>query len=537
MLAKLWLAGVAFALAGMACTPAATTTSVTDGMPRYGGVFKNPWGESNTDFDMSYTGSSGGAVFTKEAYSTLLRLKTGADIAYGAVVIEPHLAERWEVSPDATTFTFHLRQGVKFADVPPVNGRELTSADVKFSYEYTSRTGAVAAAKLPNSTFGFMFEGLESVQTPDPYTVVVKFKDGFAPFLSYAASSDNQIMPREIYDQDGHFRDKVAGSGPFQPDFATSQKGSRWVMKKNPTYFEEGKPYLDEVHHLVIKDPATLLAAFQTKQVDYFGATADSGIRAEVMKAVPNSLEYEFLTTPRIFALNFKRPPLDNMKVRKAFSLALDRDDLIKGLGGRGEWALAMTNLVTDLFSQDEVKSFIKYDPEAAKRLLAEAGYAQGFQVELLFSGDSEDSLQLAQLLQAQLKKVGIDIVLRPLPAAEMTQRRRAKEGEIFLLAEASRVDLDGQLFLASYTGGGFNYNNISDPKADALILTQRKTVDPSKRRELLRELIRYLNESALQIATVRLSQSLFWHPYVKDFYHTADRRNQGELGKVWLDK
>lgn len=491
------------------------------------------------DLDMTYTGSSNTNPYViKNGYSSVLRLKTGSDLGYSDIVVEPNLAERWEVSQDGKTYTFHLRKGVKFANLPPVNGRELTAADVKWSFEYTSRTGAVKDAKLPPARYDYFFEGLESLQTPDPYTVVVKFKDVFAPFLTYVASSDNVIMPHEIYGQDGHFKDRLVGAGPFQPDFAASQKGTRFVLKKNPTYFEEGKPYLDEVNILIIREEATRLAAFQTKQVDYFVGGRDASVWDEVKRLVPDAVSYEFTNTPAILALNLTRPPFDNLKVRKAVSLGLDRDELVKvGAGGRGEWALAFSNMRNDLFTQQEIKSFIKSDQEQARRLLQEAGFSQGFQTDMIFSEADDETAKVAQLIQAQLKKVGIDILLKPLDPTENTKRRRAFDLNMMLLSEASRADLDGGLFLAVYTGGPSNYNKIADPKTDALIQAQRKEGDPAKRRELLREVLRHINESALAIPMYRTNQAIFTHPYVKDWYHSADLRTQGVARNVWLAK
>jgi peptide/nickel transport system substrate-binding protein len=173
-------------------------------MPKSGGVFNVPVTDDIQDMDMSYTGSTNtNATPIKLGYSYLMRMKTSPDIAYSENVIEPLLAERWEVSPDASTYTFYLRKGVKFADLPPVNGRELTAEDVKWSFEYSSRTGAVKDAGLRRAQYGFLFEGMESITVVDPYTVSVKFEKGFAPFLTYAASSDNLIMPHEIYDEAG----------------------------------------------------------------------------------------------------------------------------------------------------------------------------------------------------------------------------------------------------------------------------------------------------------------------------------------------
>src|SRR5207302_11049520 len=116
--------------------------------------------------------------------------------------------------------------------------------------------------------FDAMFEGMTGIETPDPYTAVVKFKDPFVPFVAYAASDYNPIVPHEIFDQDGHLHDKIAGTGAFQLDTVNTQKGTRCVWKKNANYWQPGKPYLDQVRWVVVPDDAAAIAAFQSKQVD-----------------------------------------------------------------------------------------------------------------------------------------------------------------------------------------------------------------------------------------------------------------------------
>ena len=535
------LALLSLAVTTLACSSVQPSApSAPSDKPVSGGVFRAPATDDPFDYDMTYTGSSNTNPFViKTAYASLLRFKVGEGIPYSQAVVEPYLASSWEVSPDVKTYTFHLNKGVKYANMPPVNGREFTSADVKWTVEYVSRTGAVKDMKLPVSRYDFFFEGMESVTTPDPYTVVIKFKDAFAPFLSYAASSDNPMMPKEIFDIDRHYKDKVVGMGPFQLDSAASQKGTKAVMKKNPNYFESGKPYLDEYNMIVIKEEATKIAAFQTKQLDYYDGGRDPSVTDKVKGLVPGVSVIEFSSTPSIIAPNFKRPPFDNMKVRLAFSKALDRDELIKGVaGGQGEWAFAFSNVRNDLFTQQEIKSVIKYEPEAAKKLLAEAGFANGFTAEMIWGASDDQSIDtMAQLIQSQMKKIGITINLRPLDTTTMTQRRRAFDCDICLLSEAQRADLDGQLFLAAYTGGPSNYAQIADPKADAMIQAQRKEGNPEKRTQILKEVLKYLNESGDAIATFRVKQAVLLHPYVKGFYQNADFRTQGVITDTWLAK
>jgi peptide/nickel transport system substrate-binding protein len=156
----------------------------------------------------------------------------------------------------------------------------------------------------------------------------------------------------------------------------------------------------------------------------------------------------------------------------------------------------------------------------------------------MIYSAEGDDTfLVAAQLIQAQVKKVGINITLKPLDATTMTQRRRAFDCDICFLSEAARADLDGQLFLAAKTGGPSNYNQISDPKADQLIIAQRQEGDPAKRTQILKDVLKHLNESGDAIPTWRTTLTILVHPYVKDFYINADGRNQGWLTNTWLNK
>ncbi len=506
--------------------------------PKSGGAFRAVVTDDPYDFDMSYTGSSATNPYViKNAYSTVLKMKLGPDVGFTDVIAEPALAEKWEVSPDATTYTFKLRKGVKFANSAPVNGREVTAADVKFSYEYMARVNEYK--DLTRGQFRWMFPGLESVTTPDASTVVVKFKNSFAPFLTYAASSDNVIMPREIFDAEGHFKDTAVGSGPFLLDQNASQRGSKWVMKKNPTYYEDGKPYLDEYHIVVVRDEATRQAAFASKQIDYYIGTTDAKTWDEVRRLAPGTNEFIFTSTPRSLYLQLNDSIFSDPKLREAVACALDRDELIKvGGGGRGEWALMFANTRSDLFTQEEIKAILCHDLEKAKRLVKESGYTEGVAIPMLYNPEAAEATTApTELIQAQLKKAGINIQFDVVSGADFTKRRRARQIDIMFLGEAQRADVDASLHLAIHPDGSFNYTNVDDPKINKLLVDQRQEVDPVKRRELLREILRYANGNNIIHGMYRANQNIFTHTYVHDFYHHADLRTQGSMINAWIDK
>lgn len=535
LIALVGLTVLALACGAAATAPGETGPAPAAGPPQYGGTFTEFTPRDPFDYDISYAGSTGiNGNYIRLGYSALMRLKTGPNIDYSQRVLEPLLAERWEVSPDATTFTFHLRKGVKFADLPPVNGREFTAADVKFSYEYMARTGVFK--KLGAGQLQWMFEGLESMQTPNPSTVVLKFKEAFVPFLYYAASSENGILPHEIYDQDGHFKDKLVGTGPFQPDFAASQKGSSWILKKNPTYFEKGLPYLDQVRILIIPDSATQGAAFQVKQVDTI-TTSDFRVAQEIRRATPEAVGIRYSNVNTRLVLSMTIPPLDNLKVRKAFSLALDRDEAIKVLqGGEGKWALQGTTFFEELFTEEEIKSFVKYDPAEAKRLLAEAGYPNGVTLEMRFTPSTANNTRL-ELIQAQVKKAGINMELKPMSAEQFDAEKRSGTFQMLVLGEPGGADLDAWLTLIAGPGSSFNYGGINDPKINELLVAERKEVNLEKRREIFRQLLRYANESAIMIPSWRGYSHIFMQPYVTGWHHQADYRSVGSVWNTWLVK
>ena len=189
-------AGLAAAACGGRKSSAPAPSASSGGKPRSGGVLKMAVPADPFNWDPTYAGPGLPNPYgTVLAYNSLLGYKTSPGMKYDELTLVPELAERWEV-PDPQTFIFHLRKGVKFAQQAPVNGRELTPADVKFSYEYWARAGAYS--KLPQSQYDLFFEGMTSVDMPDPSTAVVRFKAPFVPFLNYAASRFVPIVPHDL---------------------------------------------------------------------------------------------------------------------------------------------------------------------------------------------------------------------------------------------------------------------------------------------------------------------------------------------------
>lgn len=512
------------------------------GGPRPGGALSLRITNDPYDWDLSYVGKSVPMNdMQSQLNASLLGFKAGPEIERNDLILRPEVAERWEISPDARSFTFHLRKGARFVDLPPVAGREVTSADVKWSYEYYSRTGQFKEKKLPTGQFEWFFEGLDAVETPDRYTAVVKFKAPFVPFISYAGSDFNAVVPREIYDEDGHHKDRVAGAGPFYLDTEASQKGTRWVFRKNANYWEEGKPHLDEVRWLTLPEEATAIAAFQTKQVDRL-KNSDLTPRSveDLKRTVPSAVFHEYLFPGGYHVyLQTLRPPLDKVEVRKAISLAIDRDELSRTLHGK-VYPPAPPSALLGLFSEAEARKLVRHDVDEAKRLLTQAGYPNGLDLQWEYSmADGEQRVASLQLMQAQLKRAGINVTLKVFEQSDWSKNRKAKDFTINLLGSTCGGQQDEQdipLYGCYFSKNKANYGGVNDPTLDRLLISQRQETDPEKRREIQRLAVRRVVERALGFDLYYPPEWEVWHPHLKNYAPNAGSKGPN-LVHAWLEK
>jgi len=533
----------AAALLGCGTSPkqqsATQSTAAAAGKPKVGGKVAVNVGADPFDWDLSYVGKSipngnGQAL----AYESLVQFKYGPDTKYGDLQIIPSLAEKYE-TPDSQTFTFHLRPGIKFANLAPVNGRALTSADVKWTYEYWSRTGAMADKNLPLAQFAWFFEGLTSIQIPDVQTVVVQFKQPFAPFISYAAAEYNPIVAHEIFDQYGNLHDHIVGTGPWQLDPNASQKGSRWAWKRNPTYWDDGKPYLDEIDWIVLPDASTAISAFTAKQLDWIGPPATSPQAAiDLKRNNPAATEFQYArTAPMHLYMNTRTGPLADVRVRQAISNAMDRDELVKVVDlGQGRWALA--GALPDTFTQDEIKQILHYDPQKAKQLLSDAGFPNGVDLEFITTPAYGDAyLSEAQLFQAQMKKVGINLNLKAIDKDAYSSNKKAGKYTITMTGKDIEGDVDSYLYATFHSGSKDNYAGVQDPKLDAMLDAQRRESDPAKRLQLVRDAVKYINgDQAYGLALDLGTDYEFTQPNLKN-YAPQFRVSQYPEVVSWLDK
>ena len=506
--------------------------------PRSGGVLNSAQKYDPASFDPSTKLSEARQVLNL-TNDGLLRFKVGPDVHYTDYIVSPDLSERWEF-PDAQTYTFHLHPGVRFANLAPLNGRALTSADIKWSLEFLSRTGALK--DLPPAPSSSNFQGLDSIETPDTNTVGVHFGQPFAPFVSYIASEYSPMVAHEIFDQDGDLSKRTVGTGPWQLDPKSSQPGSHWTFRRNPDYFMAGLPHIDQVNWVIIADDASVDAAFLAKQVDmmdYSGMTLDTVNR--VQKAAPGAQIDSNLGTEGTFIyMNASAPPLNDARIRKAFAYSINRDEFVQVFtAGKGDWALASG--LPGLFSSQETRDILRFDPAEAKRMVADAGFPNGVDIEFIYPGlkYGQELVSKLQLLQSQVKKGGVNLTLKNVDQTTESKRRRTGDYQLAQSANAflAAGDLDAPLYGLFDPKSSNNFSRVNDPKLTKLVEAQRREVDTTKRRNLWRQAVRYINEVPWALALVYEPRYAVWYPKLKQYARNAAYTGIGAgIIGAWLE-
>ncbi len=444
------------------------------------------------------------------------------------LTIVPELAEKWEVSPDGRKYTFYLRKGIKFQNVAPVNGREFTSEDAKWNLLRLTVDKSIVPEKIrPRFQRKEDFGEIESIDTPDKYTVVVNLKLPFAPFMDAVSHHGTLMMPREFVEQ---FPDKMVlegmiGTGAYMPtEFRNQQIAS---YKKNPDYWRKDSkgnqlPYLDEASFLYFADSETAMASFRAKQLDMGSAN-----KAQWEAITRDYSQAKYLVTTKSslqnFRFNMKFKPFQDERVRRAIHLALDRQQFIdlisQGLGvAAGPVTPAfpeLANTMDWLLSQPGYRKDKTQDLAEAKRLMKEAGYPDGFEVKTMFSTGATSG-DAGALLSEQLKSLGIKISIEQVDyAGQWLPRSTAGEFELSNMGHVYSIDADSQLMPHFTSEGPRNYGKFSDPKLDDLIKKQRNAVNLEERRKLANEAETYILEKAPVVFLYANTEIMMYQPWV----------------------
>ena len=340
----------------------------------------------------------------------------------GTTELRPGLAESYEISDDGMVFTFHLRPGVKFH-----NGREMTAEDVKYSLDrVTNPETQSPGAGFFGSIAGYdaMSDGsaseLEGVKVIDPATVEISLSRPDATFLHVMALNFASVVPQEAVEEHGlDFGKHPVGTGAFSLGEWTI--GQRLVFEKNADYWRNGIPYLDQVVFEVGQEPIVALLRLQNGEVDVPGDGIPPAKFQEVMADPAQAervVEGGQLHTGYI-TMNVNTPPLDNVEVRKAINMAINKDRIVQIINGRA--VPATQPLPPSMPGYTEGYEGYPFDPEAAKQMLADAGLPDGFETEL-YVMNTDPNPRIAQAIQQDLAAIGVKASIQSLAQANVIE-------------------------------------------------------------------------------------------------------------------
>lgn len=353
----------------------------------------------------------------------------------GTTSVIPALAESWDISTDGLQYTFHLRQGVKFH-----NGNDFTAEDVAYTFHrlLTVEGGVnsefIDQVKGANELLEGTADTLEGLEVVDDYTVKITLKEPYAAFLACISSPGVSIYDSEATeaagDQFGLDPAVTVGTGPFI--FTSWTLNDQIVMTKNDNYWK-GATALPGVVVKIIPDTETQTMMFENGELDIIDLDFVTDAIDRFVATYPDQIVEGNRVGITYLTMNQNIEPLNNVQVRKAVQMAIDKQTILDALyGGRGqvEYGIFPHGLIG--FNPDQ--EVIPYDPEAAKALLAEAGYADGFTMELSADSSASDTVTMAlEIIKEQLAEVGINAEIKNYDQATWLDTRKAGELGSFL--------------------------------------------------------------------------------------------------------
>jgi peptide/nickel transport system substrate-binding protein len=468
-------------------------------------------------------------------YNTLLRIdpfdKTGTRVV-------GDLAESWAVSSDKRTYVLKLRSGVKFHD-----GSELTSRDVRATYEkiINPPPGITSVRK------GEYLE-IETVQTPEPYIVAFKLKWPSPSFIHSLASPWNWIYKADILERDIRwYETHVMGTGPFI--FVEHVKGSHWVGRRNPDYWDRGKPYLDQYRALFVRDDAAQVFAIRAERAHIQFRGFSPAQRDDIVRTLGEKVTVQ--ESPwncgLVVAINHEKTPFDDRRVRRALSLALDRYQAASALS-----KIAIVRSVAGVqvpgspfatppgelaklagYARDVGKSRAE-----ARRLLAVAGIDRGFSFVLKNRNIPMPYEYIGTWLVDQWRQIGLDVRHEIQESGQYFRALRSGEFELSTDFQCGYVvdpDLDLYKFQSRHRSDA-NYGHYTDPVLDDLYVAQSRTVDPEQRQRHIRAFEkRLLDDEAHYIYTLQWHRIVPHSSRVRGWTITPSHYLNAQLDTVWL--
>lgn len=399
----------------------------------------------------------------------------------------PTLAESHDISEDGLTYTFTLREGVKFHD-----GSDLTADDVVYSYSKLAglKTGEPMSSK---------FAGVSAVEAKSDFEVVVTLKEINSSFL---ATNIAAIVPSDYEEQST----KPIGAGPFK--FEEYKPGQELVLVKNEDYYLEGKtPKVDEVQFKVMPDTESSLLAMQAGEIDVLPGVTEQGL-VQLGDAV------EVVTGPQnmvqIMALNNSFEPLSDVRVRQAINFAVDKDIIIDTVSeGKATKLGSNFSPAMDFYFEEGLEEYYATNLDKANELMADAGYADGFDLQLTVPSEYQFHVDTAQMLASQLQQININVKIETIEFSTWLERVYTNaEYESTVISFTGKLDPQEVVgrFVSDYSKNFVKFNNAD---FDKVISNATKETDENAKADFYKAAQRILTEEAASVFIMDPNRSI----------------------------
>jgi len=451
----------------------------------------------------------------------------------------PAIARSWKISPDGLTYTFYLREGVKFH-----NEREVTADDFVYSFtRIIDPKTKSPAVHLLGKVLGFKefqdgktnyVEGFKSI---GKYTFEIKLSEPFYPFISVLGIINFKVVPKEEIEKiDPLFPVTPIGTGPFK--FVSMKEGKEIILEANQDYFE-GKPNLDRILFRVFHGAQRekILEAFKE------GSLEESFLPPEEIEDMAKGKRHLFLQKPllslRFYGFNLRTNPLDNKKLRKAINLAIDKKFIISELH-KNQFNLAKSILPPGMPGYDPKREPYPYNEALARKYLMESGYGKEKpSIEIWSASQSEAAQKELNEIKSQLNKLGIQTTINfETNWPNFEAMLRANKAPVFIYAwYADFPDPDNFLGTLFHSKSKFNYTAYHNPEVDRLIDKARAERDYLKRVEMYRKIEEIVLDDAPIVPMVNHLFQMVYQPYVRGVEVSALGGPYIPMKKIWLKK
>ncbi|MBI2906214.1 MAG: ABC transporter substrate-binding protein [Chloroflexi bacterium] len=504
----------------------AATPKPTAGQPRYGGVLTKVSPADPPMLDLALN-------------TTMLIFENVGSVYNGLFQYDPlqndkivnDLVEMWETSPDGKVYTFTLKSGVKWHD-----GRPFTAEDAAFTL---TRDKFDKASQLKDYT-----GSLQKAEAVDASTLKVTLESPWSAFIANLAIGYLIIVPKHVVQAKGDLRTTAVGTGPFKLKEYAQGVGSDLV--KNPDYFVEGRPYLDGLKVFIVKDDGARFAAFRTGQIKLTGV-GSGALKPGQANLVRNNMrdKASVMVSPSLqfpaFIMQTRNKPWDDVRVRQAVNLAVDRGTAVKvleegegdigtvpGIVPKSEWIIPEA----EMMQMPGFRSPKDQDIAQARKLMADAGFPNGLKTKTLTRAGSTPMINTAQFFKDQLAKIGIEVEIDPRESAVYLERRgRFAYETLAATATTVMVDPDG----ASKYFGADNIYGFKDEQTFQIFDKQRATLDMNERKKLVIELQRRgLELSPFVVAGWGFNRVGVWNE-VRNYKPPIGNYNNHKFADVWL--